>query len=479
MFRTVRAKLILTTTLVIAVVLAILGVTVDVAARSTMLGVIDRDLGTRGEDLARGLEQGRGSRGMGPGGPPPGGGLRGGMGGVVRMRGPGPRDNRISAPIVIRVNPGPDEGGPPPPSPIDEAAYQAALKTGAHYTTKRIDGETRRIYTTVSRRDGAVENVIQLSYPLDEVLDALARLRSVLLTVMLPMGVMLAAGASLLLVGRLLAPLKRMTGEAERIGGGTLSERLRVMGEDEFAALATTLNGMLGRIEQNFEQQRRFTADASHELKTPLAVIKANIGIVRHGKPTAEEVKESALAIDEAADRMSALVRDLLVLARADAGRASTEAVTCDLKEILRGAIRSVPDADRVILTSSDKAILVKASPEDLTRAMVNLVDNALKYSGAESSVQVAVGVEGDSAVVAVADQGPGIAAEHLEHIFERFYRPDQSRSSGSGGTGLGLAIAKGIIENHGGAIAIRSEHGSGTTVEVRLPILPVDGVTS
>lgn len=470
MLRTVRAKLILTTTVVIAVVLAILGIIVDVAARSTMLGVIDRDLQTRAEDLARGFEQGMGPRGMGPGGPPPGGGFRGGMGGGVRMRGPGSRDGRMSAPVVIRMNPGPEEGGPPPPSPIDEFAYRTALRSGPLFTTRRIEGETRRIYTTVSRRDGAVENVIQLSYPLDEVLEALARLRNVLLTVMLPVGMLLAAVASLMVVGRLLAPLKRMTGEAERIGGGTLSERLRVMGEDEFAALATTLNGMLGRIEQNFEQQRRFTADASHELKTPLAVIKANIGIVRHGKPTADEAKESAEAIDAAADRMSALVSDLLVLARADAGRSSTTPVVCDLRDILHGAIRSVPRSERVAFAGGDAPVSVLASPEDLTRALVNLIDNALNYSAPGSQVIVELESTGSEAAICVKDRGPGIDPKHLEHIFERFYRPDQSRTASSGGTGLGLAIAKGIVENHGGSIAIQSHVGQGTTVEVRLP---------
>lgn len=477
--KTVRAKLIATTMLVIAVVVAALGFTVDFAARRTMLGVIDRDLQLRGDDLVRNMERGGGQmRGPGPG--PNGPGMGGGRGpgpGSGEFRGPGgferrqsPRSSRIGPPVVLPLNQDPNDLRPREIA-IDPAAQRTAPQKGPHFTTVVIDNEPRRVYTTVFRRDGRVESVIQLSYPLGEVLDSLAGLRQVLVTVVLPTGLLLAGLAGLFVVGRLLNPLRRLTTDAERIGGGTLSERLQVSGEDEFAGLATTLNGMLGRIEQNFEQQRRFTADASHELKTPLAVIKANVGIVRHGKPTAEEVKESAEAIDLAADRMSALVRDLLVLARADAGRASSAPVSCNWNEIVRGAIRSVPNSERVVLFAPDEAVPVTASPEDLTRALVNLLDNALKYSEADSSVQVAVRIEGEAVAVTMTDQGPGIAPEHLEHLFERFYRPDQSRTSASGGTGLGLAIAKGIVEMHGGTIGVRSEVGKGTTVEVRLPI--------
>jgi len=476
LFRTVRAKLILTTTLVIAVVLAILGVTVDFAARSTMLGVIDSDLQYRGNDLARMIENsgpgadGPGPRNFrrGPGGPPSGAGPPNGVGGpppAMRVR-----ESRISAPVVLPIARDPEDPRPVP-MPIDPSARDRAVREGSVFSEIVVDGEPRRVYSTVVRRSGRVESVVQLSYPLGEVRDSLARLRSVLLTVMMPVGILLAALASLLVVGRLFAPLKQLAEGAERLGSGSLSERLRVMGEDEFAALATTLNGMLGRIEQNFEQQRRFTADASHELKTPLTVIKANIGIVRHGKPTAEEVQASSLAIDEAADRMSALVRDLLVLARADAGRSSTPPIECDLREILHGAIRSVPGAERVAFAGSESPVPVKASPEDLTRGLVNLIDNALKYSDAGTPVSVEVRVDGGDAVVSVSDHGQGIAAEHLEHIFERFYRPDQSRTASSGGTGLGLAIAKGIVEMHGGTIHIRSEVVRGTTAEVRLPL--------
>lgn len=481
--KTVRAKLIATTMAVIAVVLVVLGFTVDWSARSTMLGVIDRDLKMRGEDLARNFEQGGGMpRGAGPGGPPPGGGFRGGegpqpggQGEGQRRRGLGPRDNRMSAPIVMRVRREPGDPGPPPPVALDAKAHDAVFHSGPLFTTVELDGEPRRVYTTVSRRDGAIENVIQLSYPLGEVLDALSRLRGILLTIMLPLGMLLAGGASLFVVGRLLTPLRRMACEAERIGGQQLSERIRVMGEDEFAALGATLNGMLERIEQSFEQQRRFTADASHELKTPLAVIKANIGIVRHGKPTAEEARESAEAIDLAADRMGALVRDLLLLARTDAGRSASEFRECSLVEVVREAIRSVPGANgRVSIKATEESVSVLASPEDLSRVFVNLADNALKYSERDTPVVIEISASDGEASVTVSDQGEGIGEQHQAHLFERFYRPDESRTRSSGGTGLGLAICKGIVEAHRGTIRVWSERGKGTTVQVNLPEAPI-----
>ncbi|RYG26998.1 HAMP domain-containing histidine kinase, partial [bacterium] len=274
-----------------------------------------------------------------------------------------------------------------------------------------------------------------------------------------------------------------ITENAQQIGGSNLAERLPVVGQDEFAGLAKTLNGMLGRLEDAFrleqattqqlretvEQQRRFTADASHELKTPLATIKAHTGLLKMGE-LPEEDAESVGAIDTAANRMTGLVNDLLILARADGGSLVAKTANVDLMEAVNEAVCAVSPGG-VDVRPAPRPLVVEGNAEAITRLFINLLDNAKKYAGTDERVEVRFAKRGDTVEIAVVDHGVGIAPEHLSRLFNRFYRPDTSRTSETGGTGLGLAICREIATAHGGTIEVASTVGKGTTFTVVLPL--------
>jgi signal transduction histidine kinase len=495
--RTIRAKLTLTTMLVMGTLLALLAFIVDFGARQTLLGSVEQDTRERAEDFASmrrrfprrppGFGGPRGDRG-------PDGGSRGQwQGPVLPMGGPppegGPEPSPAASLSLIRPRVIPissRDGRRPPDEPYDKAAFERGVKGQAGHSTVMIEGEPVRIYSQPVYEDGRIQAVVQVPYPLGDILRSLDNLRRILLTVVIPFGVVLAGVASLYLVDRLMRPLRIITGNAEAIGANSLAERLPVVGRDEFASLAVTLNRMLDRLESAFRleratsrrleealhQQRRFTADASHELKTPLAVIKANAGLMLHLGDPSEENRESVAAIDEAANRMNRLVQDLLTLARAEAGQLAVRFEPCDLGEAVRRAVDHLGATDvQVRLRLPDEPVVVEGSLEDLARVFVNLIDNARRHSGTEAPVEVSVTAEGAQAVAMVRDRGQGIAPEHLEHLFERFYRTDRSRTAATGGTGLGLAICRGIVEAHGGKIEAESEAGEGTTFTVSLPV--------
>lgn len=485
--RTIRARLTLMTTLVMALTLAAFGFLIDFGTSRMLLGTIDADLERRGDAFAH--RPRRGPRG-GPEGPPPGPPGppsvlirpprdRGAPGGPFGGR----NDADSTRPRFIRIEPSVNEDDPPDrEKPYDPQALDEALRHESHLSTVVASGEPLRVYSRVVRDEGKVRGVVQVGYPLGDVLGSLASLRRLLLTVMLPLGTLVAGLASLFLVGRMLRPLRLITEEAQKIGAEDLEGRLPVVGEDEFAGLATTLNGMLSRLQGAFrleqattrrlaetvEQQRRFTADASHELKTPLSTIKAHAGLLTH--LTDPDDRESVSSIDDAATRMKGLVDDLLVLARADGGSLVSKVSPVDLAETASAAIGAVAPL-RVEIRGAPRPLVVRGNGEALTRLFVNLLDNAKKYAGTSEPVEIRLGRRGDLAEVAVVDRGVGIAPEHLPRLFDRFYRPDDSRTSETGGTGLGLAICREIVAAHGGTIEVVSKLGEGTTFLVLLPL--------
>lgn len=478
--RTVRTKLTLMTMGVIALLLLLVGTISEVSARAATYNSIDRDLERRGNDFIHVVTRGPGGRGMGP---PPG------MPKGFRPQGPPPGmgrgrprvDPNWVTPIAIAV---PRNGaeGPFHDTPYDEVGYARAAKGERNWHTVWVGDEPRRVYSVPGSENGKILAVVQVAYPMGEANASLDQLHRTLVQFSIPVGIILGGIASFFLVGQLIQPLRRITQDAERIGSGGFGERLETRGNDEFAALAATLNGMLERLSQTYhleqetsrrlqqtvEQQRRFTSDASHELKTPLAVIKANTGVMLHGKSLSEPDRESLGAIDAAAGRMGGLIRDLLVLARTDAGRSTGQACICEVSQLIDEAISSVPGAAAVVRFDPIVA-RVHASPEDLTRVFTNLIENALKHSGS-NVVAVIASVSDGTCTIQVRDEGVGIDAEHLPHLFERFYRADASRTSDTGGSGLGLAICKAIVEANGGTIAVQSELGRGTEFVVSIP---------
>jgi len=292
----------------------------------------------------------------------------------------------------------------------------------------------------------------------------------------------IAAGAGGWWVARrALRPVARMTDEAAEIGMHRLDERIEVPDTaDELARLAETLNGMLDRLEQGVDERRRFTADASHELRSPLATMRGAIDVALSRPRKAEEYRRVLASAGEDVDRLRSITEDLLLLARADAGRVTVERnlVRLDLIgiEVAESFAAAAAQQGIVLETRCAAPILVLGDERWLRQLAFNLLDNALKFSAPQpqsGSAKIAIEVTHGNGVaqLAVTDSGPGIPPEAVDHMFERFYRADSARPyRGAEGFGLGLAIASWIVEAHGGTIAARNRTEGGAAVSVVLP---------
>lgn len=318
--------------------------------------------------------------------------------------------------------------------------------------------------------------VLVVATSVEEVDESVGRLR-LLLLLAIPGALALASGGGWLLAGLALAPVARMTRQADAIGSDRLHERITVPpARDELARLAGTLNAMLDRLERGVAEQRRLVADASHELRTPLAIMRAELEVGLHGTelpPAAAELLESSA---EEVTRMSGVVDDLLTLARADEGRLELAWEPVDLGEVaaaVAGKLRPMAAAKGIGLTVEGDAPELLADRARIDQVVANLVDNAVKYTGPGGTVRVAVWGEPGAVVLAVRDTGPGIPAEALARVFDRFFRIDAARSRAHGGSGLGLAICKEIVEAHGGRIWAESQPGGGSSFLVTLPLQP------
>jgi len=290
----------------------------------------------------------------------------------------------------------------------------------------------------------------------------------------LPLGVGVAAGGGYLLARRALRPVGRMAERAETITADRLSERLPVANpSDEMGRLATVFNATLARLEESFEQLRRFTADASHELRTPLAALKAvgEVGLREASGPGAyRDVIGSML---EEVDRLARLVDNLLTLSRADAGRMPLDREPVDLvglaSEVRQLLSVLADEKGQMIRVEESGPCVASADRAILRQAVVNLLDNAIRYSPEGSEIRISVERSRNGPSLGVTDEGPGIGPEHLPRIFDRFYRVDPARTRDGGGAGLGLAIARWAAQACGGSIDVRSEVGRGSTFRILL----------
>jgi len=333
------------------------------------------------------------------------------------------------------------------------------------------DTRCRAMSGRLSRADGSY--VLLLMIPLGEVEAEVRTLVNVMLAVF-PAALAASMAGGWWLAGRALSPLIRMTEAARRIGDRNLNERLPAPPPlDELGAMAATVNRMLDRLQAAFESQHRFTADASHELMTPLAVMRAEVDVTLRADRTPAEYRDALSAVRDETVRLTRLAEVLLCLARQDG--APTEATaSVDLGDVLRrsvDALRPAADAKGIALTIVDmKDMSIRADPDRLPIAFTNLIDNAIKCTPTGGSVTVAARADGDACVVEVRDTGIGIAPADIPRLFERFYRVDKSRSRQLGGFGLGLSIASGVVEAHGGRIEVESREGAGSVFRVVLP---------
>ena len=276
------------------------------------------------------------------------------------------------------------------------------------------------------------------------------------------------------LAGRAIRPIDDISATAAKISAGDLSQRINAADtESELGRLAGVLNSTFARLETAFAQQRQFTSDAAHELRTPVAVILTQVQSALNKERTCPEYRETLEACQRAAQRMRRLTESLLALARLDAGQAALNRRRFNLAGTARESIELVSplaDARGVSIIPDLAAVECDGDAERLAQVITNLLTNAIQYNREHGEVRVTVKREADWAILAVVDTGPGIAAEDLPRVFERFFRADTARTGSSGNAGLGLAISKAIVEAHGGTIAVASAPGAGTTFTLRLP---------
>ena len=315
--------------------------------------------------------------------------------------------------------------------------------------------------------DGPV--VIHVAAPRDDIDDSVATLRQSLL-IAVPVSAAVLALLTWVLVGRTLRPVERIRAEVAGIGGTDLDRRVPVpAGDDEVSRLATTMNDMLARVERAQARQRRFVADASHELRSPMTRMRTELEVDLAHPDTADPEATHRSVLEEVVG-LQQLVDDLLVLARSDG-----EALPVigderfDLGDVsMRAAQRSRPREGVTVVVEATAEAPTAGRPGDLERAVGNVIDNAVRHASA--AVRVGVHADGDTVSVVVDDDGDGIPVADRERIFERFARVDAARSADDGGAGLGLSIARDIVERHGGTIAVDAEFRRGARVVITLP---------
>lgn len=330
---------------------------------------------------------------------------------------------------------------------------------------------------------GGTTVTVHVVEPLRDVLNSLGEF-SLYLALLLAAVLLLTATAGYWMSRRALAPVEEIRKEADAIDPADLASRLHVPPtDDELARLARTLNAMLARIEDGFRAVQQFTADASHELRAPLAlIITAGDVSLRRERPR-EELTETLRKIVREARRMSHLVENLLALARGDAQRKTSEPAPIDLVGILRelsAELAPVAEAKGLTLTAAlpSDAVPVMGDREDLHRLFVILLDNAVKYTES-GSITLTLKPKNGVARATVADTGIGIEKESLPHVFDRFWRADKVRSRAAGGAGLGLSLASQIVKNFGGTISVESEPGRGSSFIVELKSAAISEMSS
>jgi heavy metal sensor kinase len=293
-----------------------------------------------------------------------------------------------------------------------------------------------------------------------------------------PVVLLLASLGGYFLARKSLAPIASMNSQTQRISAENLSQRLDVNNSrDELGRLAMTINDLLTRLESAFSEQQRFIADASHELRTPLAVLRGETEVALAKRRSADEYQESLSLIQEEAERLSRIVEDLFILARQPIDAPATlirERVSLNdaVKDCARAAqVLATRKGVRLTTENNSSSIHLNGDKELITRMILNLLDNAVKYTPAGGEISLALTRQNGNAEIVVRDTGIGIPEVDRQRIFDRFYRVDKARSRELGGAGLGLSIVRWIVEVHGGAIHIDSAPGHGSTFTVDLPL--------
>ncbi len=368
--------------------------------------------------------------------------------------------------------------------PIDPA-LAAQDHTRLEYA-RLANGTPVRLYSVPFIIEGKGAGLLQVGESYQHIQEVQGLLVT-LFAIGLPFTILAVSAGGWFLAAGALNPIDRITRAAQQISADDLHRRLNLkLPNDEVGRLAVTFDQMLSRLDEAFERQKRFIADASHEMRTPLTILKGDVEVALNRPRTVEEYRETLEMVNETADRLTALVEELLLLARADNHQFPLNLASLNLADLLTEQVsRLLPLAVGQHITLSldvPETLSIVADAEKLARLFMNLIGNAIKHSNPGDAVCVAAKRQNDHIVVTVTDTGPGIPAEHLSHLFERFYRVDKARSrqsdmsmAYSSGAGLGLSIARWLVTAHGGRIEVSSQLGRGTTFTVWLPQFPIN----
>jgi len=348
-----------------------------------------------------------------------------------------------------------------------------STRPGNAWSERLATGELYRMHSSMARVENDTVRVIvaQDERPVGQ------SLRSLAATMVLgfPGALALALMGGYVLAGKALSPINRIVLKAQEITADRLSERLPVDNPaDEFGKLATVFNKTFSRLQDSFDRLKRFTADASHELRTPLTAIRSigEVALQSSNDPACREVIGSML---EETDRLRSLVDNLLMLARADSGMAPLKKEKIELGPLVQETVEYMgalfEEKRQGLTVALEKNIVVEADRTTLRQAIINLLDNATKYTPVGGHVSVVMRRQKTNIVtIEITDSGPGIADQHRDKIFERFYRVDPGRSSETGGAGLGLSIAKWAVQANGGRLEFQPHEGGGSMFRIQMP---------
>ncbi len=376
--------------------------------------------------------------------------------------------------------------------PISLNALKNASKGLITFETNRSIGNTPlRIITFPVVENNHATRIIQIASSLEEVEDALNTL-FIILIITVPLALMVASLGGQFLAHKALKPVDDITHTARMITSQNLNQRIvppKV--KDEISRLIETFNGMISRLDQSFRQIKQFSSDASHELKTPLTILKGEVEVMLRKERTRQEYQQTLKSNLEEINRMSQIVEDLLLLSRADTGQIKLNKGDINLTEILTEVVAQMDMLARskrldLSMSNHHEEVHVFGDALRIRELFINLIENGIKYTEEGGSIHISVQKEFSTPVtmdkererfvkILVTDTGIGISKEDQEKVFNRFFRVDKARSREQGGSGLGLSICHWIVEAHQGELKVESELGKGSSFIVRLPSLPTE----
>jgi heavy metal sensor kinase len=371
---------------------------------------------------------------------------------------------------ILEISPGYAAIGPE-----TQAQIRAALESREPLTVRRTDSQGNAYLVRMGVvRDEEKSYVVALGYPLEDLLRLTDRLMRVYFFVM-PVMLLAIAVLGWFAVDRALRPLMEVAAAVRAVSGGNLSLRIAARSTgDELDVLIKTFNSMMERLEANFERMRRFSVDASHELRTPLTGIRGQLEVALLTARTTEQYRSAIETAMEDVERLVGIVNGLLQLAEAESGHLRLQRSLQRLAPIVEARMERLSaqaGKKRIrMIFDGDQDCCANVDREQIARLLGQLLGNAVTYTRADGEVRVRAWAEGTGVKLRVSDNGPGIADEHLPHIFERFYRVRAGETGQGTGAGLGLTLAAWLVDAHQGQISVTSQQGHGTSFEVSLP---------